>query len=120
MLHLAAKKGHLAVLKYTLAHSDLNTKTRNKAGRTPLHYAFKSSRTIELLVSHGADISAKTDEGWSALGLVPKRHKLAAVQALGDTGPSSKPLVKDVSRQTPIQTVEKNEAQIEDPFLTHQ
>ena len=72
---------------------------------------------IELLVSHGADISAKTDEGWSALGLVAKRHKVAAVQALGEAGPLSKPFVKDISRQTPIQMVEKNEAQIEDPFF---
>ena len=123
VLHLAAQRGNIAVLEYVLTHLDLNINNRDKIGRTPLHYAIESSRaprTIELLTSHGADISAKDDEGWSALDLAAKRHKEAAVQALGDPGLSSKPLVKDDTRQTPIQVAEKNEAQIVDPVLTHQ
>lgn len=73
-----------------------------------------------LLISHGADISAQDDEGWSALNLATKRHKEAAVQALKDPRLSSKPMVKDDTRQTPTEVEEKNEAQIVDPVLTHQ
>ena len=99
----------------------LNLQNTHKSTR--LHHVIEGSRaprTIVLLISHGADISAKDDEGWSALDLAAKRHKEAAVQALGDAGLLSKPLVKDDTRQTPIQVAEKNEAQIVDAVLTHQ
>ena len=123
VLHLAAQRGNIAVLEYILTHLDLDINIMDKIGRTPLHHAIESSRaprTIELLISHGADISAKDGEGWSAVDLAAKRHKKAAVQALGDAGLSSKPLVKDDSRQTPVQVAGKNEAQIVDPVLTHE
>ena len=123
VLHLAAQRGNIAVLEYMLTYLDLGINIRDRIGRSPLHYAIESSRaprTIELLISHGADISAKDDEGWSALDLAAKGHKEGAVQALGNPGLSSKPLVKEDSRQIPTQVSEKKEVQLVDPVMTHQ
>ena len=124
VLHLAAQRGNVAVLEYILTHLvDLDINMRDGIGRTPLHHAIESSRaprTIELLTSLGADINAIDNEGCSAMDLAAKRYKEAAVQALGDPGLSSKPSVKDDSRQSPVQVAEENEAQIVISGLTHQ
>lgn len=85
LLHHAAQRGNLAILESILAQSGQNVNIKDKFGRTPLHYAIESSRaqkTIELLVSNGADTSARDYGGLSALDIAAQRGKKPAIWAL--------------------------------------
>jgi ankyrin repeat protein len=63
-LHLAAIKGHEAVVELLLS-SRANPNSRNRAGDTPLHWAaFNGHEGVaELLLSCGAEVDAKNNNG---------------------------------------------------------
>lgn len=121
LLHQAAQRGNLAVLESILTHLDLNINTKDRLGRTPLHYAIESSRaqeTIELLVFNGADTSAQDHGGWSVLCMAAKRGIKLPIRALGHAGLSSELSTEDCRGQTRVQEARKNEAQNAPPALT--
>lgn len=121
LLHQAAQRGNLAVLKSILTHLDLNVNKKDKIGRTPVHYAIESSRaheTIELLVSNGADTSAQDHRGYSVLYMATERGKKPAFRALGHAGLSSELSMEDYPGRTRVQEARKNEAQNAPPALT--
>jgi len=63
-LHLAASRGHEAVVRLLLEHGADFLAKRND-GVTPLHLAasFGRAAIVRLLVENGADVSAKADMG---------------------------------------------------------
>lgn len=108
LLHQAAQRGNLAILKYILTNLNVNINVKDKIGRTPLHYAIESSRaqeTIELLISNGANTSAQDYEGSSALRLAEKRGKKLAIRAFGLSNEFS---TKNHRAQIRLQKVQKH------------
>jgi ankyrin repeat protein len=64
LLHDAALKGHIAVVRVLLEHG-AKLDARNATGGTPLHDAALAGQTavVELLLDKGAAINAKDTEG---------------------------------------------------------
>ena len=68
-LHTAALHGNVEVMRFVLKQSQINVNCPDACGVTPLMDSVKSDCTesIELLLKHGADLSAYDKNGLSAL-----------------------------------------------------
>ena len=122
VLDHAAQRGNIVIVDYILAQGDPNVNTKDKIGRTPLHYAIESSRSlavIELLVANGADVNAADDAGCSALHLAVKRDKETAVRYLSGFGLPGQVLMEGYRGPTSLQIVEKHDPCKEFPASTH-
>lgn len=85
ILHEAAKKDAVAVLKTILNHQDISINTINDPGYTALHYACQhaSDECVQLLMEHGADVEIPTRDPlidtfqlrYTALGLLIKARR---------------------------------------------
>jgi ankyrin repeat protein len=83
LLHFAAQRGNIAILKYFLSLPlDVGLKSRDMSGQSVLHYAVHSKRTeaIDILVSNGADINAVDTKGRTVLHCAAARNNLAAIE----------------------------------------
>lgn len=83
LLHFAAQRGNIAILKYFLSLShDVGLKIRDTSGQSVLHYAVHSKRTeaIDLLVSNGANIDAVDTKGRTILHCAAAKNNLAAIE----------------------------------------
>jgi len=114
-LHPAALWGHVALVKLLLEHgSDVNSRSEDD-GETPLmcsakgiglpKYPGKHSEddyvaTIELLLGAGADVNAKTTQGWTALKEAASSGNIRAVKLLLQAGADIN--AKDFGGCTPI------------------
>lgn len=84
-LHFAARNKNLDVLIFLLDNNELNkVDERNYGGLTPLHYAAESgnTRACDFLISDGADINAKSDEGNSPLFLATRARYAKTMKLL--------------------------------------
>ncbi|RYP42658.1 hypothetical protein DL767_000027 [Monosporascus sp. MG133] len=83
LLHFAAQRGNLALLKYLLRlPTNAGLGARDASGQSVLHYAVHSKRTeaIDLLLAHGADPHAVDLKGRTILHCAARRNNLAAVK----------------------------------------
>ncbi len=86
-LHLAANRGHLAIVELLLARgADINTGDREDS--SPLVNAAMGNRmdVVRLLVERGADVTARDDNGVTALISAARQRNLAMVRFLVDHG----------------------------------
>jgi len=84
-LHLAAFFGHAKVTELLLAHAaDVQVRSRNANGNTPLHAALASNQKIAagLLIGGGADVNAADAAGWRPLHLAAAHNNLDAMKVL--------------------------------------
>ena len=60
-LHLAAKSGHVEILKELLAQEGIEIEACSSMKRTPVHVAaeFDHVEIVKLLLAHGADINSR-------------------------------------------------------------
>jgi ankyrin repeat protein len=84
-LHLAAFFGHANVVELLLAHdADVDARSRNANGNTPLHSALAANQKIAagLLIGGGADVNAADAAGWRPLHLAAVHNNLDVMKAL--------------------------------------
>jgi ankyrin repeat protein len=84
-LHLAAFFGQTEMARRLLAHrADPDAVSRNPMGLRPLHSAAASAsfEIVQLLVDHGADVSARQHGGWTPLHAAADRGHVAMVEFL--------------------------------------
>jgi ankyrin repeat protein len=60
-LHSAVSANRIGVIQVLLANN-ANPNSREKTGKTPLHFA-ASEEAVDLLLAHGADINAVAADG---------------------------------------------------------
>ena len=68
-LHIAARKGHLSMLRFFLQHGANVNATDRDSGLSALHVATAAEKEVcaDLLISYGADIHQVTEDGLTAL-----------------------------------------------------
>lgn len=68
-LHVAAAIGNIPQLKILLDRGDIDINSKDSNGWQPLHEAVHSGslEATKLLISHGADVSSRTNNGGTAL-----------------------------------------------------
>jgi cytohesin len=110
-VHWAAMYAKTDVVKL-LAESEINLNCRDEEGRTPLHYAmgniYSSSlvphdKTVELLISLGADVNAQDDRGFApiTMGALLVGHK-PAIEALLAKSAKENVNIQDKEGATPL------------------
>lgn len=70
LLHFAAERGNVDLVKYICGLGfDVGVNRADSHGRLPIHYAARSKRVgvIDVLLLEGADIAARTKNGWTIL-----------------------------------------------------
>lgn len=99
-MHLAAHHGFAESMKTLLeAKADPNVKG-GLSGRTPLHLAVESQSTVEVLLAHGADVTAKTKDGETALHCAARVGNEEVVKLLLDRLPGlGMPAVKKEGKE---------------------
>lgn len=106
-LHMAAAAFRRPVAELLVAHG-ASSRTRNRRGAEPLHYAADSNHwdpiaqaeTIEYLLSIGADPNSLDSSGVSPLHRAVRTRSLPAVRALIDGG--ADPVLRNKSGSTPL------------------
>jgi ankyrin repeat protein len=76
-IHIAAKAGHIEAVKKHLAEgADANGRDGVFEGDTPLLHAVMNSRKeiVELLITEGANVNTKYDDGGTLLDFIPKEY----------------------------------------------
>ncbi|KAF4629184.1 hypothetical protein G7Y89_g8969 [Cudoniella acicularis] len=83
-LHIAARDGHIGIVKILLLSPGTDVSAGNNAGVTPLHLAsFQGYEEMaKFLLSHGADASAKVGLGWNTLIIAASCGQEAIVRLL--------------------------------------
>ena len=69
LIHIASIYGHLPIVQYLIEKKNVDKHVRGYCQRTPLHYASHHGhlKIVEYLVSIGANMEAKTLNGWTPL-----------------------------------------------------
>eukprot|EP01122_Echinamoeba_exundans_P003272 TRINITY_DN13397_c0_g1_i1.p1 TRINITY_DN13397_c0_g1~~TRINITY_DN13397_c0_g1_i1.p1 ORF type:complete len:1123 (+),score=150.08 TRINITY_DN13397_c0_g1_i1:71-3439(+) len=83
-LDLAAKKGHMEVLKYLIEDQKMNPDTSESASMTPLHWAcaFTQLDAAKYLISMGANIRRTSSQGSSIFSLACSGRNKSMMQWL--------------------------------------
>lgn len=93
LLHLAAAVGHVDLLQWLLAQpgADVDVRTADEAGATPLHVAAEHGvgHPVRVLVAHGADVHARDRDGRTPLHVAAlDETRLEAAISLVESGAS--------------------------------
>lgn len=83
LLHFACERGNTSLLEYLLqSQPALDIARPDSEGCMPIHYAARSRRVaaIDLLMQVGADIKAKSAQGWTVLHEAAARDNVAAIE----------------------------------------
>ena len=89
----AVKYGGLDRVRTLLREDSECVRVRDKDGRTPLHYPYRdtqhATQIIELLIEHGADTSAKDNEGRTPADQMLQKGRRDLVEVLRRHGGDS-------------------------------
>ena len=108
VLHYAAKKGLLDLLKATINHHNCNLMATNSRGETILHCAVKHIEVLKYLINEcNCDPMVVDKFGQTPLHIATYQHHLAAIEYLLSTGRCD-PLIKDNEGETPVQIADGN------------
>ena len=85
LLYRAVATGNEAMLAVLLEHG-VGRRAARAAGMRPLHLAARlgATRMVELLLSHGADASARDEVGRTALDEALRAHHAQAARAIAE------------------------------------
>ena len=108
VLHYAAMKGLLDLLKFMINHHNCNLMATNKWGETILHCAVEHTEIVKYLINEcNYDPMVVDMFGQTPLHIATKEHSLAAIECLLSTGRCD-PLIKDYEGRSPVQIAEGN------------
>lgn len=121
-LHLAAQRGNLTIMKHLLAHDCQYVLTGpDNYGRTPVHYATESSRSVEaidlLLGRYGLSVHTRDKEGYSPIHHAAARDKVLAIKRLLKYGAGADLSTGDNQGRTPLQVAREWKANTSVKFL---
>ena len=103
VLHYAAKKGLLDLLKFMINHRNCNLMATNKWGETILHCAVEHIEVVKYLINEcNCDPMVADNSGQRPLHVATYQCHLATIEYLLSTGRCD-PLVEDNSGRTPEQ-----------------
>ena len=106
VLHYAAKKGLLNLLKVMINHHNCNLMATNKQGETILHCSVRHIEVVKYLINEcNCDPMVVNMFGQTPLHIATKERFLAAIECLLSTGRCD-PLIKDNEGRTPVQIAE--------------
>ena len=93
-MHLAAREGHLLVVKYLIARG-ANIEAQDLQGVTALHYAAKNNhlQIVQYLVDHGAKPEVKNSLGNNAIDYAKMNHHLKVAQYMQGHGPKTQAFI---------------------------
>ena len=106
-IHKAAWKGDIkAIEQHLAAGKDVDAKD-DLYGDTPLLWAagFGHKKVIEMLITKGADVNAKAEEGWTPLHYAAGGNDKEIVELLSTKGADLN--AKDVNDETPLNWAEE-------------
>ena len=89
LMHAALSSNREAV-RQLLAHK-ANPNLANDAGATPLLWALDDVEITRLLITHKADVNAKSKDGRTAVSIAAANHQTAVLQLLLDSGATAEP-----------------------------
>lgn len=106
LLHIAAEKNHLHIVKY-LIEKNLNVNITTNFGTTPLFYAsaYGNIEIVKYLISKGADVHAQSDDGLTPLLYTCDSEgvNLETIKILVESGADVN--IKDKYGKTPLSCV---------------
>ena len=103
VLHYAANKGLLDLLKFMINHHHCNLMATNKWGKTILHCAVAHTEVVQyLIIECNCDPMVADKDGWTLLHTATVLNIPAVVECLLSTGRCD-PLAKDNKGRTPLQ-----------------
>lgn len=112
-IHLAAFKGHLAVLQQIINAEPQNASisavnARDKLNKTPLHLACVNGnvKVVEYLLAKGSDVNACEFQNKTPLHFATMTAQVEVIQLLLDCG--ADPLAIDYKRRTPLSIASVN------------
>ena len=108
VLHNAARKGLLDLLKFMINHHNCNLMATNRWGETILHFAVKHTDIVKYLINEcNCDPMVVDERGQTPLHIATYQCNSATIEHLLSTGRCD-PLVKDSIGRTPVQIAEGN------------
>ncbi len=91
ILHYAAHRGHLDVVKYLIEKRGFSPNQKDKEGETPLHEAMKGGfylieDTVSMLIKKGADVNITDNDGLTPLDYINQRIEASKASKYASLG----------------------------------
>ena len=103
LIHIAVRRKHLLIVQYLIEVQNIDPNVPGNHGKTPLHYAclYPNKEIAEYLISKGANIEAKDDDGNQIIHSASIGGLLPIVQYLIETAKIDKDITNS-SGKTPL------------------